>query len=218
VGSSVTENYLKAVYNAAEWSDKPMTVGTLAHRLGISPSSASEQVRKLTDRGLLTHAPYGAIELTGAGRRIALGMVRKHRLIEVFLVDYLGYTWDEVHDEAEVLEHAVSDLFVERLATRLGDPTHDPHGDPIPTAAGVLPESRHQHLDEVPEGTRVRVARVWDDSPDLLRHLDDLGITIDTRLTVTQRHDALGTLTLDRDGTPVVLGLEPARAIRVTTD
>ncbi|GMA35448.1 metal-dependent transcriptional regulator [Demequina litorisediminis] len=132
------------------------------------------------------------MELTDEGRAIALATVRKHRLIETFLVEYLGYDWDEVHDEAEVLEHAVSDDFVERLAERLGQPTHDPHGDPIPAADGTLPTEQHTALDAVAEGVRVRVARVWDDDPDLLRHLSDVALDIGAVLTVTARKDSAG--------------------------
>lgn len=212
---TVTENYLKAVYNAGEWSDDAVTVTALATRLGLSPSSTSEHVRKLTERGLLTHAKYGAIELTDDGRSIALRTVRKHRLIESLLVDYLGYGWDEVHDEAEVLEHAVSDLFIDRLYERLGEPERDPHGDPIPRSDGTLPDDDLSRLDTVEPGTRVDVVRVWDDDPDLLRHLEQHGITLGTELTVLERHDAAGTLALEIEGTTVTLGTAAAAAIRV---
>ena len=110
----------------------------LATRLGVGASTVSETVRRLADSGLVTHQPYGAVELTADGERHALAVVRRHRLIETFLVEVLGYGWDEVHDEAEVLEHAVSDLFVERIAAQLGHPRRDPHGDPIPGADGSL--------------------------------------------------------------------------------
>jgi DtxR family transcriptional regulator, Mn-dependent transcriptional regulator len=213
--SRVVENYLKAVFNAREWSEDPVTVGALATRLGLSPSTVSELVRKLTERGLLSHARYGAIELTAEGQRIALAMVRKHRLIETFLVDYLGYTWDEVHEEAEILEHAVSDTFVDRLATRLGEPDHDPHGDPIPRSDGTLPDDDQLRLDTVGAGVRARVARVSDSDPELLRQLDELGITIGTTLTVDRRHDLTGTIDIIHNDTPVALDLTTAYAIRV---
>ncbi len=213
--SRVVENYLKAVFNAREWSEEPVTVGALAGRLGLSPSSVSELVRKLTERGLLSHARYGAIELTPEGQRIALAMVRKHRLIETFLVDYLGYTWDEVHEEAEILEHAVSDTFIDRLAIRLGEPDHDPHGDPIPRSDGTLPDDDQLRLDTVGVGVRARVARVSDSDPELLRQLDQLGITIGTTLTVSRRHDAAGTIDVEHDGSSIALGLATAFAIRV---
>jgi DtxR family Mn-dependent transcriptional regulator len=213
--SRVVENYLKAVFNAREWSEEPVTVGALATRLGLSPSSVSELVRKLTERGLLSHARYGAVELTPEGQRIALAMVRKHRLIETFLVDYLGYTWDEVHEEAEILEHAVSDTFVDRLASRLGEPDHDPHGDPIPRSDGTLPDDDQLRLDTVGVGVRARVARVSDSDPELLRQLDQLGITIGTTLTVNRRHDTAGTIDVEHNGTSTTLGLTAAYAIRV---
>lgn len=207
---NVTEDYLKAIYNAGEWSDAAVTVSGLAARLELSPSSVSELVRKLTARGLVTHERYGAVELTDEGRAIALATVRKHRLIETFLVDYLGYDWDEVHDEAEVLEHAVSDDFVERLAERLGRPTHDPHGDPIPAADGSLPSEQHTGLDVVAEGVTVRVARVWDDDPDLLRHLSDIALDIGSVVTVTAHRGAVGIVELDLGGRAVTLGTAAA--------
>ncbi len=213
--SRVVENYLKAVFNAREWSEDPVTVGPLANRLSLSQSTLSELVRKLNERALLSHARYGAIELTPEGQRIALAMVRKHRLIETFLVDYLGYTWDEVHEEAEILEHAVSDTFIDRLAVRLGEPDHDPHGDPIPRADGTLPDDDQLRLDTVGEGVRARVARVSDSDPELLRQLDQLGITIGTTLTVNRRHDVAGTIDVEHDGGSVALGLATAFAIRV---
>ncbi|MFN3866606.1 MAG: metal-dependent transcriptional regulator [Demequina sp.] len=207
------EDYLKAVWNAGEWSDAPVTVSALSARLGLSPSSVSEIVRKLTERGLLTHQRYGSVDLTDEGRTIALATVRKHRLIETFLVEYLGYEWDEVHDEAEVLEHAVSDEFVERLAVRLGSPTHDPHGDPIPAADGTLPAEEQTDLASVAQGERVRVARVSDDDPDLLRHLRDVGIDIGVVVEVTARRVSAGTIDLAIGDEDVTLGLLAARVI-----
>lgn len=210
---TTVEDYLKAVWNAGEWSDAPVTVTGLAQRLGLSPSSVSELVRKLTERGLLTHARYGSVELTDEGRAIALATVRKHRLIETFLVEYLGYDWDQVHDEAEVLEHAVSDDFVARLAARLGEPTHDPHGDPIPTADGELPAEDHASLDQVEPGARVRVARVSDDDPELLRHLRDVGMEIGTVVELVAVRQAAGTVELSLGAASVTLGLPASRVI-----
>ena len=207
------EDYLKAVWNAGEWSDAPVTVTVLSTRLGLSPSSVSEIVRKLTDRGLLTHPRYGSVELTNAGRAIALATVRKHRLIETFLVEYLGYEWDEVHDEAEVLEHAVSDGFVERLAERLGQPTHDPHGDPIPGVDGRLPAEVRTELAVVADGSRVRVARVSDEDPDLLRYLRDVGVDLGVTVDVVTQRAAAGTVDVSIAGELVTLGLPAARAI-----
>ncbi len=142
--SSSIEDYVKVIYSFTEWQDKPITSSQLAQRLGVANSSVSEMVRKLKDQGLVDHKPYSAITLTGPGLRLALAMVRRHRLIETYLVQQLDYSWDEVHDEAELLEHAVSDTFIERVAAQLGDPRRDPHGDPIPTASGeVLMPAAH---------------------------------------------------------------------------
>ena len=136
--SSSIEDYVKVIYSYTEWQDKPITSSQLALRLGVANSSVSEMVRKLKDQGLVDHQPYSAIRLTPEGMRLALSMVRRHRLIETYLVEELGYSWDEVHDEAEMLEHAVSDTFIERMAAKLGHPERDPHGDPIPAADGTV--------------------------------------------------------------------------------
>ncbi len=184
----VIEDYLKVIFNAGEWSSKPATTGAIASRLGLSPSTVSEGVKKLADRGLVVHERYGAITLTSTGEERALLVVRKHRLIESFLVDYLGYAWDEIHDEAEVLEHAVSDTFIDRLAERLGNPTLDPHGDPIPDAGGLPSSAEHLLIRDCDEGARVRVERV-NDEPEILRGLDGAGITIGSRLVVTDQSE-----------------------------
>ena len=141
--TAVGQDYLKAIWNAQEWSPEgaPQKVSTkmLAEKIGVSASTASESIRKLAEQGLVDHEKYGAVTLTEAGRRAALEMVRRHRLLETFLVNELGYAWDEVHDEAEVLEHAVSDRLVARIDAKLGFPQRDPHGDPIPATDGQVP-------------------------------------------------------------------------------
>lgn len=213
--STLAENYLKVIWNAREWADQRVTIGALATQLGLAPSSVSEAVRKLADAGLVAHARYGAIELTEAGRAAALKTVRKHRLIETFLVDYLGYGWDQVHDEAEILEHAVSDHFIDRLAARLGEPTRDPHGDPIPRSDGSLPEIAVIPLSEAEIGATVVVGQVSDNDSELLRDLDRLGIGLDTILTLRARSDSIGTITVERNGELYNLGVPAAAAIRV---
>lgn len=182
--STLAENYLKVIWSANEWTDQPVTPGALASKLGLAPSSVSEGIRKLADAGLVSHEKYGAVTLTPAGLAEALRIVRKHRLIETFLVDYLGYNWDEVHDEAEVLEHAVSDTFIERLAEQLGQPTRDPHGDPIPAADGSLPGISLIVLPDIAPGSRVTVGQVSDADSEVLRLLDSLGIGLDAELQV----------------------------------
>lgn len=185
--SSSTEDYLKTIYAFTEWQDTPITSSQLAARLGVANSSVSEMVRKLKDLGLVDHRPYGAVRLTEEGERVALTMVRRHRLLETFLVTELGYSWDEVHVEAERLEHAVSDLFVERLDAKLARPQRDPHGDPIPTGTGVVPRIRAHRLSELDPGHEGTITRISDENPELLRYLADERITLDADLTVVRR-------------------------------
>jgi len=169
------ENYLKVIWGAEEWS-RPATVGSIAAALSLAPSSVSEAVRKLAESGLVQHAPYGAVALTDAGRSVAVAVVRKHRLIETFLVEELGYAWDEVHEEAEVLEHAVSERFIDAIEDRLGHPELDPHGDPIPRRDGTLPGSGAVTIDRAPADAEVRIVRVSDAVPGLLKRLGDRGL------------------------------------------
>ncbi|ALD13576.1 metal-dependent transcriptional regulator [Clavibacter capsici] len=180
--SSAAQDYLKLIWTATEWSDQPVTVGRLAERLGIRPATASDGLRRLTAQGLVEHRPYGSIELTADGRRHAIQMVRRHRLLETFLVEVLGYGWDEVHDEAEVLEHAVSDDFVARIDAHLGHPSRDPHGDPIPSADGEphLPDATV--LAQAAADRPMRVRRISDEDPRLLRELAEHGIGLDATL------------------------------------
>ena len=130
--SAVAQDYLKVIWTASEWSEDTVSTKMLSERIGVSASTVSEAIRKLADQGMVDHARYGAISLTERGRHAAVAMVRRHRLIETYLVRELGYGWDEVHDEAEILEHAVSDLMMSRIDAKLGFPQRDPHGDPIP--------------------------------------------------------------------------------------
>ncbi|WP_307864888.1 metal-dependent transcriptional regulator [Myceligenerans salitolerans] len=190
----VAQDYLKAVWSEQEWSTKKVTSKQLSDRLGVGASTVSETVRRLCDQGLLHHAPYGAVELTESGRRLALQMVRRHRLLETFLVSELGYGWDEVHDEAEVLEHAVSDLLVERLDARLGRPGRDPHGDPIPTADGTVVRPDATPMSDMAAGESGVVVRISDADPEALRYLDEIGLGLDARVSVTTRREFAGTL------------------------
>lgn len=185
--SSSIEDYVKVIYAYTEWQDKPITSTALATRLGVANSSVSEMVRKLKDQGLVDHQPYSPIRLTEQGLALALSMVRRHRLLESYLVQELGYTWDEVHDEAEQLEHAVSEHFIERMSAKLGHPDRDPHGDPIPDAQGRIIMAPSHRLDELDPGHTGRITRISDHNPELLRHLEKLGIGVDTRLRVGPR-------------------------------
>ena len=182
--SMSTQNYLKAIWSLGEWSTDPVTTSALAARVGVRLSTVSDALRKLTEQGLLEHTPYGAITLSEQGRTHALAMVRRHRLIETFLVEVLDYSWDQVHDEAEHLEHAVSDFLVERMDQHLGHPSRDPHGDPIPAADGSVERPDAVLLSELPAGSTVRVERISDADPQLLTFFAERGIGMGTMLDV----------------------------------
>ncbi|WP_341953714.1 metal-dependent transcriptional regulator [Salinibacterium sp. TMP30] len=180
-----TQNYLKTVWSLSEWSDAPVTATVIAEKTGFTLSSVSDAVRRLTDQGFLDHARYGSIALTEAGRGHAVAMVRRHRLIESFLVSVLGYGWDQVHDEAEILEHAVSDFMVERIDEFLEHPTRDPHGDPIPSAHGVVTLPDAVQLSRISPGSIVLVERISDDDPDLLKFFEERGIVFGATLHIS---------------------------------
>jgi DtxR family Mn-dependent transcriptional regulator len=184
----------------------------------VSASTASESIRKLAEQGLVDHEKYGAVTLTESGRRAALAMVRRHRLIEAFLVKELGYSWDEVHDEAEVLEHAVSDRLVARIDAKLGFPQRDPHGDPIPGSDGRVPTPPARQLWACHDGDAGTVARISDADPEMLRYFDSIGISLDSRLRVLTRREFAGMISVaveSADGAPttVDLGSPAAQAI-----
>ncbi|WP_428098234.1 metal-dependent transcriptional regulator [Demequina sp.] len=210
--SPSTQDYLKALWSLGEWDPAGITVTALAERLGVRTSTASDGVRKLADQGFVEHAPYGAIVLTPAGTAHALAMVRRHRLIETFLEQELGYSWDEVHDEAEALEHAVSDTFLARIDERLGHPTRDPHGDPIPPASGPPPAPDAVLLASVTPGTRAVVTRISDASPERLRAFAAAGILPDAVVTLrTDGELAVGQATyLLAEGDAEALWVSPA--------
>jgi DtxR family Mn-dependent transcriptional regulator len=208
---TVVEDCLKAIFSVGEWDARGRTNSEVAARLGASASTVSELVRRLTDEGLVEHEPYGAIELTDRGLRQALAMVRRHRLIETYLVDRLGYSWDEVHDEAEVLEHAISDRMLARMDVALGHPWRDPHGDAIPTAGGLLHRPEASPLASLDAGDVGWVARILDEEPELLRWFDEQGVTLDTRITVMGHKPFGGAFTIaigDDDPTTVDLGIQ----------
>lgn len=180
----MADDYLKAIYHHTEWQDSPITPSQLAGVLSLAPSSVTEMVKKLAAQGLVTHRPYGPVSLTEAGRRRAAGVIRRHRLIETWLVREYAYAWDEVHDEAEVLEHALSDRLLEGIDERLGRPRFDPHGDAIPDADGAVHREPFVLLAEAPAGHAGRVLRVSDRDPVLLRALVERGIDVGHELEV----------------------------------
>ena len=213
--STSAQNYLKAVWSLGEWSEEPVSVSAIAERVGVRLSSVSDAMRKLGEQGLVEHTRYGTIALSAQGRVHALAMVRRHRLIETFLVRDLGYGWEEVHDEAEQLEHAVSDLLVERLDAHLGHPERDPHGDPIPAADGTVVRPDARLLSSLPAGTRVRVERISDADPRLLTFCAAQGIVVGAELEIREGpefSDALEVSLVAADGA-VPLGRSATEAI-----
>jgi len=185
--SRTVEDHLKAIYSLGERGDGSVTTTGLSEQLGLSASTVSGMLRKLTAQGLIEHEPYGDIALTGPGCKIALAVVRRHRLLEMFLVTHLGYRWDEVHQEAEVLEHAVSDLLIQRIDAALGSPRFDPHGDPIPSATGEVPVVDGQRMSALPPGSTGTLVRVDDHDPEVLAHLTLVGITLGERIELLEQ-------------------------------
>ncbi|MFF1633359.1 metal-dependent transcriptional regulator [Leifsonia sp. NPDC058248] len=214
--STVAQDYLKVIWSATEWSEAPVTVKQLAERLGVRAATVSDGIRRLADQGMLVHEPYGGIELTETGRLHAVAMVRRHRLLETFLVEELGYGWDEVHDEAEVLEHAVSDRMIERIDRRLGFPSRDPHGDPIPSADGTPHRPDATRLVEADTGVPLLVSRISDADPAVLRYLAERGIRLDTTLSVDEHREFAGDVTVRVGDGEIVLGATAAAAVWVT--
>ena len=214
---SATEDYVRAIYTHTEWQPDEITTSGLADRLGLAVSSVTEMVKKLRAAGLVRHVPYGAVSLTDRGLALALGMVRRHRLIETWLVASHGYGWDEVHDEAEVLEHAISDRLLDSIDRELGHPTRDPHGDPIPRADLSVPRVDAMLLGDAAEGVPGTVVRISDRDPELLRHLAAHSIDLDTSIVVTGRTPFGGDLQLSIDGSSVTIGADAARAIWIAS-
>ncbi|ASU83961.1 hypothetical protein CDO52_15260 [Nocardiopsis gilva YIM 90087] len=220
--STSVEDYVKVIYDLQERGSGPVTISGMAERLSVSNSSVSGMLRKLSELGLVDHQRYGHVRLTDTGTKAALAVLRRHRLLETYLVEELGYSWDEVHDEAEELEHVVSDKFVDRIAEHLGNPLVDPHGDPIPTRDGQIVERDTHLLSQAEAGTIGVIVRVNDTDPDLLRYLADQRIGIGMRIEVVERQPFGGSL-LIRIGAPgeqrdQALGLVAAEALWIAPE
>jgi DtxR family Mn-dependent transcriptional regulator len=220
----MAQDYVSAIWKAEEWSDEHAAAGDIAARLGVATSTVSGNLKKLVADGLVEHERYGAVTLTSDGRAAAVQMVRRHRLLESYLVERLGYGWDEVHDEAEHLEHAASETFIDRIDQELGFPERDPHGDLIPRRDGRVPTSDAVNLGDLAVGTGGTIARISDEDPALLRYLSAHGIVLDTRVFVRDRVEVAGVLLLARDAgekgrtVETELGVLAARAIWVAPD
>lgn len=201
------EDYLKTIYEIEEHSGAAAT-NDIATKLAVAPASVSGMVRRLAGQGLLEHERYRGVRLTDEGRRVALSTMRRHRIIELYLTEQLGYPWDLVHDEAERLEHAASDELVDRMAAVLGEPTVDPHGAPIPTREGEIDTGDDIPMTDLKPGEVGRITRVSDDDSALLRYLGELGLTLGTTITIISVAPFLGPITLmisgDDDGERVL--------------
>ena len=215
--SEAVENYAKAIYSLQHrGGGEPVATNDLADRLEVTAASASGMIKKLADLGLVAHVPYRGVQLTDEGERLALEVLRHHRLLELYLATQLDVPWDRVHEEAEALEHVLSEDLEERIAAKLGNPTHDPHGDPIPDAQLQIDESpAARSLAELEPGDRGRFVRVSDSDPAMLRYLTDRGVRLGDELEVLDRQPFGGPLTVRFGDALQVLGGGLAAAMRV---
>jgi DtxR family transcriptional regulator, Mn-dependent transcriptional regulator len=213
--SHAIEDYAKAIYVLETRGDEPVSTNALAERLDVTPGSVSAMLRKLAELELVTHQPYHGVRLTEPGRRLALEIIRHHRLLELFLAEVLEMPWDRVHAEAEVLEHVLSNELEEMIDSKLGHPTHDPHGDPIPTAEFTIDERETRSLADLKPGAEGVFVRVSDSDPAMLRYLGERGVTPGARFEVVDRQPFGGPLFVRFGADVHPLGGELAQAMRV---
>ncbi len=180
------EDYIKAIYKLEGRGEKA-TTSALAGQLEVADASITDMIKKLSDKGLLHYERYQGVELTAKGKKMALSILRRHRLWEMYLVEFLGYSWDKVHDEAERLEHMTSDELEHRLDKALGFPTVDPHGDPIPTKEGTVAGKDDASLSECEVGDVVKISRVSDDNSEILHHATEIGLALNSRLIIKEK-------------------------------
>src|SRR3954449_1405590 len=213
--SSAVEDYTKAIYALEQRDGGAVSTNALAERMSVTAASASAMVKRLDGLGLVSHVPYRGVQLTPAGRKVALEVLRHHRLLELYLTETLGVPWDRVHDEAEVLEHVLSEDLEELIAAKLGDPTRDPHGDPIPTRDLEIVEDPTETLASLEAGATGTFVRVSDSDPEMLRYLTDRGIAPGDTLRVEDKQPFGGPLFVRFRGDVHVLGGKLAGAMRV---
>jgi len=216
--SHAIEDYAKAIYVLETRTHAPVSTTALAERLEVTAGSVSAMLKKLDDHGLVTHTPYRGVRLTAGGHRLALEVIRHHRLLELFLAEVLEMPWERVHAEAEVLEHVLSSELEEVIAAKLGNPTRDPHGDPIPTPELTIDEGETISLDGLAAGSRGRFVRVSDSDPEMLRYLGERGVAPGAELEVVDRQPFGGPLFVRFGGDVHPLGGELARAMRVEVE
>jgi DtxR family transcriptional regulator, Mn-dependent transcriptional regulator len=210
------EDYAKAIYALARRGEGPVATTELAERLGVTPASATAMLKRLDEMGLVRHQPYKGVTLTRGGEKVALEVIRHHRLLESYLSEALGMSWDRVHNEAEVLEHYISEELEELMAAKLGEPSHDPHGDPIPGRdLAPLEDEGSRPLDALEPGESAVFARVSDTEPSMLRYLAERGIRPGVRVTLSGRQPFGGPLLVEVEGREHALGGELVRRMRV---
>jgi DtxR family Mn-dependent transcriptional regulator len=216
--SSTVENYLKAIYQgqSALAADSLVPMGQVAAALNVTPGTATTMVKALAESGLAEYEPYSGVRLTAAGEKLAALVLRRHRLVELFLVKFLGMSWDEVHEEAEKLEHVVSERLIERIDEMLGRPTHDPHGDPIPTSEGRVASRHLESLLTCPVGTPLKVTRIADQDPAFLRFIESNGLKPGQPIEVEARDTAADSVRLrGRNRVPITIGTRAASKLLV---
>lgn len=216
--SDTVENYAKALYLLQSQADGGVATNALAERLGVTAGSASAMLKRLATLGIVEHEPYHGVQLTAEGERVALEVIRHHRLLELFLAEILGMPWDRVHEEAEVLEHHLSEHVEELIAAKLGQPTRDPHGDPIPSDELELERDSTTSLDALEPGESATFSRVSDSNAEMLRYLSARGIAPGVVIEVSGREPFGGPLTVNVDGSEHALGDELVRAMRVEAE
>src|SRR5438309_4670272 len=220
--SSTVENYLKAIYHGQSTlvgAERLVPMGQVAATLGVTPGTATTMVKALAESGLAQYEPYSGVRLTPAGEKLAVLVLRRHRLVELFLVQVMGMSWAEVHDEAEQLEHVVSERLIERIDEMLGRPTRDPHGDPIPTAEGAITPIHHQNLLTCPIGTPLKVTRIADQDPAFLRFIENNGLKPGQSIEVETRDAAADSVKLrGRNGLSMTIGARAASKLLVEVE
>ncbi|HET6274207.1 MAG TPA: metal-dependent transcriptional regulator [Bacteroidota bacterium] len=209
-----TEDYIKNIYKLQREGEK-VTTSALAMTLQLSDPSVTDMIKKLSEKGLVRYAPYRGVELTASGRLMALKIVRRHRLWEMYLMKFLGFSWDKVHDEAERLEHVTSEEMEQKLDEALGFPAADPHGDPIPDATGGLEHTAYAALHEFGVGDVVKVLRVSDDDSQILQHATKLGLGLNKKLTVREKMNFDGSMVVKVGGKDQFISREVAGSIFV---
>lgn len=212
--SPAVEDYLKTIYKLSR-NNEPASTSAIAERLSVAAGSVTGMLKRLAERDLVEHRPYYGASLTAKGETEALRMIRRHRVIELYLVDVLGYTWDKVHDEAERLEHAASDELIERMATALGGPEADPHGAPIPSQGQIFEERPYPRLADIEVGRPAVIRRVSDEDPAVLRYLAGLGLTPGTSIEVTDVAPFGGPIRVRAGAGEQIVGRELARSVQV---